>query len=193
MVGSTLLPIFTKDFPVINSSHLTTTENFTDIYFSLLTRHFDSKKHNFDPFTFIWMNMEFLFCQNSFLIWSYLNSFILVLPLNTLIKLLCSTKLIRDLLCIKALRAQQFSTWSAKSFLISTASPRTHLLLTVPMSTSSQRMMPQLYISGIKLTNRWGQKKGNSVQWPPIKSDEIGSWNSPIFMMFPDFNQDTWG
>lgn len=90
-----------KDLPAINSPHLTTTENFTDVYFSLLTtltlRNTITETRTFHENIY----GKFLFCQNSFSILNHWNLFTLVLPVQThplLIKLLHLTKMIRHLL-----------------------------------------------------------------------------------------------
>lgn len=122
-----------------------------------------------------------------------LESLHLVLPLQTrplLIKLLYSIKMIRHLPCAKALRAHDCE---AQSFLMSINSPTTLPVPVVTMSTSSPGADGQLYIFWIKSTNRWGQNKGNIVQWAPMTVDEIESWDSPVFVMIPDFTLVTWG
>lgn len=121
-----------------------------------------------------------------------LESLHLVLPLQTrplLIKLLYSIKMIRHLPCAKALRAHDCE---AQSFLMSINSPRPHRSLQWPCPLSPQELTASFTSSELNQPIDGDKRKeilfsGHQWQWMKL------SWDSPVFVMLPDFTLVTWG
>lgn len=189
---STLPPIFTKLF-LQSTVHTWLPGNFTDIYFHFSLDTVTLRNTILEPCTFpLQWTWKVSLQPKLILNLKPLESLHLVLPLQTrplLIKLLYSIKMIRHLPCAKALSTRLRSSVVSDVHHL----PPTPPVPAVTMSTFSPGADGQLYIFWIKSTNRWGQKKGNIVQWAPMTVDEIESWDSPVFVMLPDFTLVTWG